>query len=283
VSAACRWERSCRLIPGLMFAMGLLAGVASAQSVQLQVSEGPYFQAQPVDIHVVAQDFDENPTPEVEFDPPASGRIEFLGVSPNVRSSISIVNGRMTQTKDVRFIYRYRFVPAGRGAVRVGPFRVRQGSVVQQSLPIQLRIQTLGKNDRVAIAVRWPEEAVYPGQRIPVEVEWSFEWELSERMQDYRIEVPIFNRNDLFRYIEERPGQGETSLKIETASGPITMKATIGERTRNGKRFKVVSARRILIPMQPGEFDFDGPTVFVEEVTRWRRDLFGQRLAQSTR
>jgi len=256
---------------------------AIAQRAHIQISAGPYFQGQAVDVHLVVEDFEESPTPEVEVASPRDARLDFVAVSPSTRSSISIVNGRMTQTREVRFVYQYRFVAAAAGVFVVGPFHVVQGATQRTTGPLQLEVRPLGKSDRVGIEARWPRGEVFPGQRFDVELEWSFEAELEARMRDYRIEVPIFNRGDLFRYIDQPTERGDTELKVQTAGGPISLKAEVSERSVNGRLFKFVTAKRTLVALRPGSFDFAGSTVVVEEVTRWRRDLFGQRTPQSVR
>ena len=107
----------------------LCAGEASAQRAHIQISSGPYYQGEAVDVHLIVEDFEESPTPEIDLPPPENGRMDFVGVSPSTRSSISIVNGRMTQTKKVRFVFQYRFIASEPGSFRLGPFRVKQGGV----------------------------------------------------------------------------------------------------------------------------------------------------------
>ncbi len=267
----------------LVLGATLFAATAGAQKAHIQVSQGPYYQGEAVDVHLIVEDFDEEPTPQVEVTPPPGTRLDFAGVSPSTRSSISIINGRMTQTKEVRFVYQYRFVANEAGRYPVGPFRVSQGSTSRTTGPVQLTIEALGRSDRVRIKTTWPSSEVYPGQRIQVALEWSFEAELNDRMRDYRIEVPIFNRPDLFRYVEDPPQPGDTELKVQTSNGPIALRATVTDRVEGGRRFKVVRAERTLIPLEPGRFDFPAATAMVEEVVRWRRDLFGQRTPQSVR
>ncbi len=253
------------------------ANAASAQQVQLQVHGGPHYQGQPIDVFVVAEGFEDDPTPEIEIPPFKGARLEFIGVSPNIQSSIRIVNGSITRSKTVRFTYRYRLVVQAPGRVRIGAFRVKQGAVERRTRAMELPVRAVGKNNRVRIKLDWPDTPVYPGQRVPVVVEWIFEAEMNEQMHGYRIEAPIFNRSDLFRYIDDHPEAGDSELRIMTSQGPIVLKATVRERTEKGRRFKAVTATRILVPLEPGEYEFPGATVVIDEVTRWRRDLFGQR------
>jgi hypothetical protein len=272
-------ELAALLLLGTLFG----AGTASAQQAHIQISEGPYYQGEPIDVHLVVEDFDEDPTPTVDVNPPPDANLKFSGVHPSVQSSISIVNGRMSQTKSVRFVYQYKFVSNRPGRFRVGPFKVSQGNRVKTAGPVQFEVKALGKSDRVRIDVSWPDEPVYPGQRIPVEIEWAFDMTISDRLHSYRIEVPVFGQTDSFRFIDSHPGQGDTALTIETPAGQASLKAEVAERVEKGRRVKIVKAVRTMIPLGPGEYDFEGPSVMVEEVVRWSRNLFGQRTPQSVR
>jgi hypothetical protein len=126
--------RSFALLASLVVLL-LCAGTATAQRAHIQISSGPYYQGEPVDIHLVVEDFEESPEPRVDVKDPKGGRLELLGVNPSTRSSISITNGRMTQTKAVRFVYQYRFIAATAGRFQVGPFRVEQKGVERTSTP----------------------------------------------------------------------------------------------------------------------------------------------------
>ena len=84
----------------------LIAGGAAAHKVHIQISSGPYYPGEAVEVQLVVEDFDEHPTPTVDASPTASGRLDYVGVNPSTRSSISIINGRMTQTRTVRFVFQ---------------------------------------------------------------------------------------------------------------------------------------------------------------------------------
>ena len=46
------------------------------------------------------------------------------------------------------------------------------------------------RDDRIGLRIAWPERAIYPGERIPVTVEWSFDAELESRIANYEICEP---------------------------------------------------------------------------------------------
>ncbi len=81
----------------LLWLMGLHGAVAAPQ-VQLLTGESPYYTGAPIELQVVADDFDDEPQPSIEVKQPRKGQLKLTGVSPNISSSIQIINGRMTRS-----------------------------------------------------------------------------------------------------------------------------------------------------------------------------------------
>ena len=107
----------------LLVTLLLAPGVGLAQDAKLQFGRGPHYAGDPITIQVVVQDFEEDPTPEIEAPEIANGVLRFAGVSPSVSSSISIVNGRMSRSKEVRFVYQYELIADRAGRIDIPPFR----------------------------------------------------------------------------------------------------------------------------------------------------------------
>ena len=82
----------------------MLAQAAGAQRVDLRVGRGPHYVGESIDVQVVAKGFDEEPVPTVEAPQAQAGQLEFLGVSPNISSQVTIINGRVSQSKQVSFV-----------------------------------------------------------------------------------------------------------------------------------------------------------------------------------
>ncbi|MBW2275546.1 MAG: BatD family protein [Deltaproteobacteria bacterium] len=261
----------------------LVAGEAAAQKVGLSVGQGPHYPGTPISIHVISEGFEEEPVPVVEVPPPKDGILEFVTLKPSIRTSMTIVNGTVTRSKEVTYIFSYSFLARGPGRYRVGPFRVSQNGVERSTRPALIVVNDAVRDDRIGLRVAWPDRPIYPGERIPVSIEWSFDKELEARITNYDIRVPIFDRPDLFRFIDERSraGAGENALVLQTREGTLPLRARMEERVEGGRKRRVLIAGRVLIPLKSGTFEFDGGVVTVDEVIRWRRDLFGRRSAEA--
>ncbi len=269
----------------LLLAMtaALVAGAAAAQEVHLQLSEPPYFVGEPLDVQLVVEGFAREPQPEVSFEPPRAGSLELLGMSPNVRQSISMVSGKVTRQESVQFVYRYRLLVREAGTHRIGPFSVRQGAQSASSPAREVQVAMVPRTDEVHLRLVLPETPVYPGQRVALQIEWSFAAQLRERLHRYRIRSPLFDRGDSFRFLDPPAKSGETELVIETASGQIALPAEIRTQQIGGLDFLVVTAERTLVPLRTGTFEFEPASVVVDVVTSWRRDFLGGRVPQRVR
>ena len=270
-------------------ALGLALPVA-AQDVSVQVSRGPHYAGDTIRLQVTATGFEEDPPPEVRVAPPKQGRLKFAGMSPTVSSSIRILNGQISRTKDVRFVYEYRYTTGPPGDASVGPFEVSQGTTVRRGAAIRLQIVPMSSSDDIAVRLALPESPVYVGARLPVVLTLEMTEAIEKNLQSYSVQVPFFASSQAFRFLDSESalgagsGQnrfgpmdpGERKFKVRTGDGAIELAGTVSTRMRNGSPRIVVEIPRIFVPMEPGVHRVAGSQLLVDEVTRWQRDLFGQ-------
>ena len=263
---------------------------ASAQEVGVQVARGPHYAGDTIRVQVMATGFEEDPPPEVRVASPKQGRLEFAGMSPTVSSSIQIRNGQISRTKDVRFVYEYRYTAGSPGDASLGPFEVSQGATVRRGSAVRLRIVPMSASDDIGVRLVLPESPVYVGARLPVVLTLEMTEAIEENLQSYSVQVPFFAPSQAFRFLDSESalgtgsGQnrfgpmdpGERKFKVSTGDGVIELSGTVSTRTRTGAPRVVVEISRTVVPMEPGVHAIPGSQLRVDEVTRWRRDLFGR-------
>ena len=128
----------------VVFVWVVLAGTSAwAQQAALRVAQGPQYAGVPIELRLVVEGFDEAPQPVVEVEAPAGVDFELVSVSPNISTNVQIVNGRMTQSKKVQFVYRYQLLADQPTSVTVGPFRVVQGARSTTVGAAQIRIEAV--------------------------------------------------------------------------------------------------------------------------------------------
>jgi len=267
------------LLPVLLAVIQLASPTALAQQARLHAEEGPHFVAVPVHLQVIAEGFEEPPPqPRIEVADPPQGRLELTGVSPSVSTSIRIINGRTSQSKRVRFAFDYRFLTWTPGEQVIGPFRVTQNGSQASTDKLRLMIGEIPVSSRQQLRLILPRGALIVGQRVPVRLEWWVPADLRGTLFNPRLAVPLFEQLDAFRFYDPEDPITDIALTIDTASGPIELAATTRMESRNSKQYLVHTLTRRLIPLRTGEYRLAPAGLVVDEVVRWRRDFFGERI-----
>ncbi|MBF0139535.1 MAG: BatD family protein [Magnetococcales bacterium] len=257
---------------------------AQNPEANLSIAEGPYYADAAVDLEVAVKGFEESPEPKITFDSPPWGRLELIGVSPEVSSSIQIINGHLSQWKSVRFNFHYRFIADRTGKVTLGPFRVTQGSLKAQTQSVTLElgnVPTGGGEQRILLQI--PEEPVYVGQRVPVRLQWWIQEDMVQRLVAHEARVPLFDMVDSFSFEEVEQSGKKNALIIQTPGGAKKVPAETTKGQWEGRSWLVLTVDRIVIPLKAGEYAVPAASVILEEGTRWKTSFFGERAATQTR
>ena len=260
----------------------LAAPAAFAQQAVLQAVPAPYYTGTQIDLQIVADGFDEDPQPQIETPALQQGlTLDFVAVQPQVSTFMSIVNGRVTQGKQVRFAYVYRLTASVAGRYSLPPFRVTQGakSAATQGASFNVSDVPLAQGQRLRVQVGAPgQEKLYVGQRVAVTVEWWSEAGLADNLYNERMRVPLFTQGGAFQFVEDSHAQSRVTLTIETSAGDAEFPATMRTENKDGKQWLIRSVTRTMIPIAPGTYDLDPPTLWVDQATSFRRDFFGSRV-----
>jgi len=254
-----------------------------AQSATLQTAQRPpYYVGVPLELQVVAEGFTEKPQPKLEFEQPKGASLNLTGVSPNVSSSIQIINGRMTQSRSVVFNYHLRFLAPKVGRYQVGPLLVVQGNSQKKIAAVSIDVTDVptATNQRVRLLI--PNKNLYVGQRIPIRLEWWVEADGVENLMNQQASVPLFDRQEDFQFHDQEK-ETENTFSILLNSGQKVFPATVRSDQVQGKSYVVWRVERVMIPLKAGDFDIQPASVNVDEGLRWQRDLFGRRTVTQSR
>jgi hypothetical protein len=251
--------------------------------VELRVPPSPYFVDAPLVLQVVAEDFEAEPQPEIRVVDPGRGKLELIAIDPDLRTSIQFINGRLSRSEQVRFVYQYRYTGSSAGRVQLGPFVVEQGDVKRTAGPIEIELQTVPTSDRLRVELELPRAPVYPGERVPLELQVWIEESLREALAGYTLRVPLFDNQQSFRFLDPPVSGPTTKVEVQTLEGTQTLLARAHEQRAGGRSYLVLSIVRTLVPLRPGIFRVEAPSLYADEATRWQRDLFGRRRSTATR
>ncbi len=257
----------------LVLLMGL-PGPSLAQRAKVGVQQGPHYLGEPVLVRVTAEDFEEQPQPICEPGKlPPGVSIKEVGVRPSVTSVTQVINGRMTSYRKVVYAFDFHVVAERPGDFRLPPFTVKQNQKVVSTQGLALRVQKIQTDRDMRVSLVLPSQPVYPGQRVPVKIEWWYAGDLNE-VRDLTFRSPLF---DQFTFVTEPLDRKDMFLPVDTEKGTLRLKAKMDRRKLDGHEFIVVTATPLLVINQPGEYEIEPLTATMNKVTRWRRDVFGRR------
>jgi len=255
----------------------LLLGLSTdsfAQQAKVAVQQGPYYLGEPVLVRVTAEGFEEHPQPICEPGKlPPGVAIKEIGVRPSVTSVTQVINGRMTSYRKVVFAFDFHVVAEKPGEFRLPPFKVKQNKQAVSTQGLALRVQRIQTDKDIRVSLVLPSQPIYPGQRVPVRVEWWYAGNLDE-VRDLTFRSPVF---DQFTFVTEPLDRKDMFLPVDTEKGTLRLKAKMDRRKLDGREFTVVTATPLLVVNQPGEYEIEPLTATMNKVTRWRRGVFGRR------
>jgi len=255
----------------------LLLGLSTdsfAQQAKVAVQQGPHYLGEPVLVRVTAEGFEEHPQPICEPGKlPPGVAIKEIGVRPSVTSVTQVINGRITSYRKVVFAFDFHVVAEKPGEFRLPPFKVKQNQQAVSTQGLALRVQRIQTDKDIRVSLILPSQPIYPGQRVPVKIEWWYAGDLNE-VRDLTFRSPVF---DQFIFVTEPLDRKDMFLPVETEKGTLRLKAKMDRRKLDGREFIVVTATPLLVVNHPGEYEIEPLTATMNKVTRWRRGVFGRR------
>ncbi len=252
----------------------VLAESGLAQQAKVGIQRGPHYTGEPLLVRVTAEGFEEQPQPVCEPGTvPPGVSLKVAGVRPSVTSVTQVINGRMISYRKVVYQFDYHVVVEKPGNFRLPPFKVTQNQRTVPTQGLALRVQEIATDKNMRVVLVLPSHPVYPGQRVPVKVQWWYAGNLNE-VRDLTFRSSVFSQ---FTFLTDPLNRDDTFLPVETEKGAIRLKARMEKRKLDGREYTVVTATPRLVVNQPGEYEIRPLTATMNRVTRWRRGVFGRR------
>ncbi len=209
--------------------LATIAQAASAATLSLSVESQSIHADMPFTLALEAKGFEEEPTP-LPPDLAIDGcEVTYLGVSPNVSSSIQIVNGRRSEWREVAFVYRWRVLAHRAGRYTIPPLRVEQAGVEAHSRATSFDASEVPGTDDMSVRMQLPQRPLWVGETFDVSVEWR----LARDVQDYQFAVPLFNLDGA----EVAPGPPTpTGRSVSFNAGARQVELPVSQSTAPGER-----------------------------------------------
>ncbi len=253
------------------------APVANAQSVELSVQTREIFSDVPFLLQVAATGFEESPEPEIEPWSIDGAKLQFQGVSPSVVSRRTIINGRMSQSREVKFVFNYRVEPSRPGRFQIPVLTVKQGTTIAKSRPSGFEAGSVSESQDMRITMKVPDRAVWLGESFVVNIDLF----LRTTPRDLNFMIPLFEHPGFEVEAPEVPGADV--LAISVAGKELQLPYQTSEARQGGVKGTRFQFTALVTPTKAGRFDLDAARVVAKLKTGTGRDAFGFRQARYTR
>lgn len=254
----------------------LLTTGLRAQTANLQMERGPHYADESLRLQLSVEGFDEEPAPELDFEPIPGADLRVVGVSPSINQSISIVNGNVRRFREVKHVFELSLSAERPGPLLLPPIRVVQGEKSAQSQAVRLELRELPTRDDIQVEVLLPERPLYVGERAPVTLRMRLPDEVQRNLQSYTLRVPFFDAAEPFHFLDFEES-GEVSLEVSVEGGQLSLPAQIESQQIRGKRYVTFSAKRTLIPLEAGRQKIAAARLLASEAIAYQQDLFRMR------
>ena len=257
---------------------------AGGPQVTISVEAKELYAGLPFNLVVSAEGFDEQPDPEVaDFEIPGC-TVTFVGLQPSVATSITNINGQVTQTRRVTFQYRYRVDAPAAGRYTVPAIEVTQGPLSASTRPATMQVGQLPTTRDMRIEMVLPERPVSVGETFDVFIDWY----LRNDPGDQSFVVPLF---DAAEWVEVRApadaaaspprptgfGRRKNALAFQVGDRALELPYTSESAVLDGIEFTRFRFTATITPLKAGVLEIP-PTLAVASFrVGTTRDRFGWR------
>ncbi len=271
-----RTHRHLRVVAAAAATLLLLAATpALAQRAELQVDQEAYA-GLPFNVVVGAVGFEpspEPPPPELDI---AGATVTYLGVSPNIQSFTSNINGRITRQQNVTFVYRYRVQASTPGRYEIPPVLVEQNGAKAVTRGATVVVRDIAATDEMKIALELPERPVWIGETFTAHLDWF----LRRDVEDQHLAVPLFAMEDAF-HVQAPPSTDRQVLLFEAGARELELPFEKSAVTIEGQSYTRFRFRAEVTPTRAGSIDVPPAVAVAQLRVGVGRDRFGFRVPQT--
>ncbi len=242
--------------------------------VTLQVENREIYTDMPFTLALQARGFEETPQPE----PPAltidNAQVTYLGVTPNVSTQITIINGRRSESRDITFVYRWRILLTKAGSHEIPALTIAQGSQSASSPRSRFTAKDIDATQYMIVRFHLPDRPVWVGETFDVQVEWL----LARDAESFDFVVPLF---EMDQARVETPGSGQRNVDFSTGAGTVSLPMLKDDVTEEGTRYARFRFPAQVTVNRPGPVDLEPIRVVANLKVGTRRDRFGFRRSET--
>jgi tetratricopeptide (TPR) repeat protein len=269
-------SRPLRTLSSLVLAALVIAasaGTALAQDARaaFRVERGEPHAGLPFVLSLIAEGLDESPAPA----PPAlaipNAKVVAMGATPNVSQSIQIINGRRIDSREVRWVFRYRVEASEAGVLKVPATTVVQGAKKVTAPGGDVEVSSVSATADMKIELKLPARPVWVGEVLPVEISWL----LRRNAEDQTLVVPMLAQGDQFLIAAPPATNPRQTLAFAAGARDLTLPYEQDQIDLAGARYTRFRFTVFATPRRAGKIDL-APSSVVAALAVGQPDIFGQ-------
>jgi len=181
----------------------------------------------------------------------------FTGGGTNSRTSMTVINGRMTHNVQKGFILNYEFKATREGRFTIPPITVKADGKTTTTQALGIVVQRPSETENYKLRLSLSKEQAYVGEQLVLETTFFF----SANLNQPQLSFPFTDKGafEIYDLGSDQPRAQETL---------------------DGKRFNTLRVRKVLVPRRAGRFTLDPATLTFEgqEGTEIGKDFFGRQV-----
>jgi hypothetical protein len=250
-------------------------GQAFAQDVRVEtaVDKQEVFMGEAFNYQIIVHGTNKVEDPKVEEMDGFS--VTYYGAQPNSSTSVTIVNGKMSQTVDYSVVFRYKLVPQKTGGLTIPSILVKAEGKSFMTDPVSIRVIAATETPEYKLRIVLSKNSCYAGEKLTLTVTWYFSTKVGNPVfnvpvldyKSFTIIQPVIKQNANEQYVNVNLGAEQITVKYNQSTG---------------SEFNSVVFQRILVPKVTGNFDIPAASVQFQGVAGYKKayDFFGREVNQ---
>ena len=196
--------------------------------------------------------------------------VQEAGGGANNSTSLTVVNGRVSQVVRRGYTFNYRLAAKRRGTLTIPPLTIRSGGRSAHTQPIEISVQPPRENDDFKLRLTLSEQTAYVGQPVTLKTTWY----VGREVADYAFTMPLLDdrRFEIIDPNAKAPGAaGQEAVEIRLGDRRATARQGNGD--LDGRNYLTLQFEKILIPRAAGDIALAPATVTFRAVNGYRRGL----------
>ena len=253
-------------------AFTILPNVATAQTIEINTNVSEIYTDMPFVLSLVLKDFDDDPEPTLEGFQIDGATVNFLGMTPQVSSMVTIFNNKRTEKKEVTYVFNYQVTAHDAHTYQIPPITATQGSKKASTRPATFDVKDVKSTNNMRFELELPDRPVWVGESFDV----TLRWYLRQEVQDQRFSIPMFEEmGDVFEIHESERTRSGRALTMQIGPRVISLPYTRETVMIKGVEYTLFKFRVSVTPLKAGDFTIPASKVLANLQVGTERDNWG--------